>query len=124
MPSERGREVDIEKAALDEDEDRRLAIGSEPGSSKSSDAGVDLDAKESGAVQTSNGPVGELTWPDGGLEAWGNILGCTLISLTAFGESCLSEFWGVLMLLVYMRFCLIRAARRFCFFESRTSRWF
>ena len=30
-------------------------------------------------------PGAELTWPDGGLEAWGNILGCTLISITAFG---------------------------------------
>ncbi|OCB86001.1 MFS general substrate transporter [Sanghuangporus baumii] len=32
-------------------------------------------------------PQPALTWPDGGWNAWGNIAGCTLISLTAFGSS-------------------------------------
>ncbi|KAL5478841.1 hypothetical protein ACEPAI_2118 [Sanghuangporus weigelae] len=31
-------------------------------------------------------PQPALTWPDGGWKAWGNIAGCTLISLTAFGQ--------------------------------------
>ncbi|EJD05025.1 MFS general substrate transporter [Fomitiporia mediterranea MF3/22] len=30
--------------------------------------------------------VPQLTFPDGGWKAWGNIAGCTLISLTAFGQ--------------------------------------
>ncbi|THH07595.1 hypothetical protein EW145_g3266 [Phellinidium pouzarii] len=30
--------------------------------------------------------IPEITFPDGGLEAWSNVAGCTLISLTAFGQ--------------------------------------
>ena len=89
MPSEKDREVDIEKAALDEEEERP-ATGSGPSSSLSSSAGA--NAKESGAQESSGsaGTAGEITWPDGGLQAWGNILGCTLISLTAFGTFLIS----------------------------------
>ena len=30
--------------------------------------------------------VPQITFPDGGLKAWTNVAGCTLISLTAFGK--------------------------------------
>ena len=41
------------------------------------------ECDESGQNETQ--PVSPLTFPDGGWKAWGNIAGCTLISLTAFG---------------------------------------
>lgn len=82
---ENNENADVERA--DEEEER-------PDSNSSSSSG-DVDAKDSGLVHTDEKgqerqPAPELDWPDGGLKAWGNILGCTLISITAFGASILT----------------------------------
>lgn len=36
-------------------------------------------------IEASPPPPPVITFPDGGVRAWSNIAGCTLVSLTAFG---------------------------------------
>lgn len=80
MPTTNEKECEDADAPEARDEEARVGLDESSLSSSS-------NSSNSSSTQADAGAPPAITFPDGGLQAWSNIAGCTLISLTAFGTS-------------------------------------
>lgn len=81
MPTTNEKECEDVDARVARDEEARVGLDESSLSSSSN------SSNSSSTQADAAGAPPAITFPDGGLQAWSNIAGCTLISLTAFGAS-------------------------------------